>query len=217
MSGGRRVTARSLALCRGEKKCGHRRTGGGVPRRPPVSPPRPSDLTTSSPHHALTPADTTPSHLLPPRPFHTKASTSVPPLPLSPAVTSLHHHHVLTSSSTTATTAFSTAMFPHDHCDPRLATPPRQVNKSLDDPFYMHELDTTDNSTYSSSSTQVHIEGAHERYIQRGSILAITCTVDHKGRAGPRQVAWYQGAARLHYDSPRGGIALQVCSASWCV
>ncbi|XP_045132038.1 uncharacterized protein LOC123516582 [Portunus trituberculatus] len=127
MSGGRRVTARSLALCRGEKKCGHRRTGGGVPRRPPVSPPRPSDLTTSSPHHALTPADTTPSHLLPPRPFHTKASTSVPPLPLSPAVTSLHHHHVLTSSSTTATTAFSTAMFrmttaTHDWPRPRAST-----------------------------------------------------------------------------------------------
>lgn len=58
--------------------------------------------------------------------------------------------------------------------------------------------------------TQVRIEGPHERYIQRGSILAVTCTVDHKGRAGPQQVAWYQGAARLHYDSPRGGIALQV-------
>ena len=63
------------------------------------------------------------------------------------------------------------------------------------------------------TDTQVHIEGAHERYIQRGSILAITCTVDHPGRTGPRQVAWYQGAARLHYDSPRGGIALQVCAA----
>ncbi|XP_063885315.1 zwei Ig domain protein zig-8-like [Scylla paramamosain] len=89
--------------------------------------------------------------------------------------------------------------------DPKITTPVLLIvrDKSLDDPFYMHELDTTDNST------QVRIEGAHERYIQRGSILAITCTVDHKGRAGPRQVAWYQGAARLHYDSPRGGIALQ--------
>lgn len=67
------------------------------------------------------------------------------------------------------------------------------------------------------AGTQVRIEGAHERYIQRGSILAVTCTVDHKGRAGPQQVAWYQGAARLHYDSPRGGIALQVGVDRQCV
>lgn len=67
------------------------------------------------------------------------------------------------------------------------------------------------------TGTQVRIEGPHERYIQRGSILAVTCTVDHKGRAGPQQVAWYQGAARLHYDSPRGGIALQVGGAPVCV
>lgn len=68
----------------------------------------------------------------------------------------------------------------------------------------------------STPGTQVRIEGAHERYIQRGSILAVTCTVDHKGRAGPEQVAWYQGAARLHYDSPRGGIALQVGHCRLC-
>ncbi|MPC63603.1 hypothetical protein E2C01_057702 [Portunus trituberculatus] len=63
----------------------------------------------------------------------------------------------------------------------------------------------------------VRIEGTDERYIQKGSILAITCTVDHKERAGPSQVAWYQGAARLHYDSPRGGIALQVRDVHLCI
>ena len=60
------------------------------------------------------------------------------------------------------------------------------------------------------TGTQVRIEGAGERYIQQGSILAVTCTADHPGDRGPRAVVWYRGAARLDYDAPRGGIALQV-------
>ncbi|XP_045124136.1 basement membrane-specific heparan sulfate proteoglycan core protein-like [Portunus trituberculatus] len=89
--------------------------------------------------------------------------------------------------------------------DPKITTPVLLTvrDKILEDPFYLHDLTADENNT------MVRIEGTDERYIQKGSILAITCTVDHKERAGPSQVAWYQGAARLHYDSPRGGIALQ--------
>lgn len=66
------------------------------------------------------------------------------------------------------------------------------------------------------TGTQVRIEGAGERYIQQGSILAVTCTADHPSGWGPQAVVWYRGAARLDYDSPRGGIALQA-SSGCCV
>ncbi|XP_069948041.1 uncharacterized protein [Cherax quadricarinatus] len=89
--------------------------------------------------------------------------------------------------------------------DPKITRPVLLIvkDKNMDDPFYKHELETTDNST------QVHIEGAHERYIQQGSVLAVTCTIAHHINKGPQHVVWYQGAARLDYDAPRGGIALQ--------
>ncbi|XP_045127483.1 basement membrane-specific heparan sulfate proteoglycan core protein-like [Portunus trituberculatus] len=89
--------------------------------------------------------------------------------------------------------------------DPKITTPVLLVvrDKSLDDPFHMPEVESESNST------QVRIEGAGERYIQQGSILAVTCTADHPGGRGPQAVVWYRGAARLDYDAPRGGIALQ--------
>lgn len=60
------------------------------------------------------------------------------------------------------------------------------------------------------ADTEVRIKGAGERYIQQGSILAVTCTVDHSNGRGPQAVVWFLGATRLDYDAPRGGIALQV-------
>ena len=54
------------------------------------------------------------------------------------------------------------------------------------------------------------VEGPKERFMQKGSILAITCTVDHNGGEGPDQIIWFHGGAVLDYDSERGGIALQV-------
>ncbi|CAL4067060.1 unnamed protein product, partial [Meganyctiphanes norvegica] len=48
-----------------------------------------------------------------------------------------------------------------------------------------------------------------DRYINQGEILAVTCSIFHEKNNGPNTVVWYQGAARLDYDSPRGGIALQ--------
>lgn len=60
------------------------------------------------------------------------------------------------------------------------------------------------------ADTKVRIEGAGERYIQQGSILAVTCIAEHPSGRGPQAVVWYRGAARLDYDAPRGGIALQV-------
>ncbi|XP_063888492.1 basement membrane-specific heparan sulfate proteoglycan core protein-like isoform X3 [Scylla paramamosain] len=99
--------------------------------------------------------------------------------------------------------------------DPKITTPVLLVVKdaNLEDPFYLPEHEGTDNcitvSPPPASVTQARIEGAQERYIQEGSILAVTCTVEHEGRAAVEAVVWYRGAARLDYDSPRGGIALQ--------
>ncbi|XP_045105878.1 Down syndrome cell adhesion molecule-like protein Dscam2 [Portunus trituberculatus] len=89
--------------------------------------------------------------------------------------------------------------------DPKITTPVLLVVKDakLDDPFYLPDHEGTDNFT------QAHIEGPRERYIQEGSILAVTCTVEHEGGAAVQAVVWFRGATRLDYDSPRGGIALQ--------
>ncbi|XP_050729968.1 basement membrane-specific heparan sulfate proteoglycan core protein-like [Eriocheir sinensis] len=88
--------------------------------------------------------------------------------------------------------------------DPKITTPVLLVvkDKSLDDPFYQPDHEGTDNGT------QVRIEGPRERYIQAGSILGVTCLVEHLVRAVD-SVVWFKGAARLDYDSPRGGIAIQ--------
>ncbi|XP_066939682.1 uncharacterized protein [Macrobrachium rosenbergii] len=89
--------------------------------------------------------------------------------------------------------------------DPKIT---RQVlllvkDKSLNDPFYEPEFEILDNRT------QVQVEGPSERYMQQGSILSLVCSIRHKGVRGPDLVMWFHGAVRLHYDSPRGGIALQ--------
>ncbi|XP_066969796.1 zwei Ig domain protein zig-8-like [Macrobrachium rosenbergii] len=90
--------------------------------------------------------------------------------------------------------------------DPKITMPVLLVvkDKNLEDPFYKHELDADANN-----NTQVNIEGPEERYMQQGSSLSLTCNIVHNYVKGPNQVRWYQGAVRLTYDSPRGGIALQ--------
>ncbi|XP_071519161.1 zwei Ig domain protein zig-8-like isoform X2 [Panulirus ornatus] len=89
--------------------------------------------------------------------------------------------------------------------DPKITRPILLIvkDKNMDDPFFAHELENTDNNT------QVHIDGAQERYIQQGSVLSVRCTILHQYNKGPAHVVWYQGATRLDYDAPRGGIALQ--------
>ncbi|XP_042861179.1 zwei Ig domain protein zig-8-like [Penaeus japonicus] len=54
-----------------------------------------------------------------------------------------------------------------------------------------------------------HIVGGRERFLQAGSSLSLECVVTHT-RAPPTAVLWYHNSDVLDYDSPRGGIALQV-------
>ena len=55
-----------------------------------------------------------------------------------------------------------------------------------------------------------HIVGGGTRFLQAGSSLALECVVTHT-RAPPSAVLWYRDNNLLDYDSPRGGISLQVC------
>ncbi|XP_068233891.1 zwei Ig domain protein zig-8-like isoform X2 [Palaemon carinicauda] len=89
--------------------------------------------------------------------------------------------------------------------DPKITRPILLLvkDKSLNDPFYEPEYELVDNRT------QVQMEGPSERYMQQSSILSLVCSIRHKDVQGPDQVMWFHGAVRLHYDSPRGGIALQ--------
>lgn len=54
-----------------------------------------------------------------------------------------------------------------------------------------------------------HIVGGGTRYLQAGSSLALECVVTHT-REPPSAVFWYRDNSVLDYDSPRGGISLQV-------
>lgn len=56
----------------------------------------------------------------------------------------------------------------------------------------------------------VRIEGPEERYIQEGSVLALTCLVTHQRRRAPAHLLWFRGTERLDYNSPRGGVSVQV-------
>ncbi|KAF2365052.1 Immunoglobulin I-set [Trinorchestia longiramus] len=92
------------------------------------------------------------------------------------------------------------------NADPKITRPVKLlvIDKNVDDPFYVHEVDSsTDNST------MVELEGPAERFIQLGSVLAVTCIIKHEYQRGPGHVTWYHGGTKLDYDSPRGGISLQ--------
>ncbi|KAK8387890.1 hypothetical protein O3P69_020067 [Scylla paramamosain] len=47
------------------------------------------------------------------------------------------------------------------------------------------------------------------RVLQAGSSLVLECVVTHTG-APPPAVLWLRNALPLHYDSPRGGVSMQV-------
>ncbi|XP_018012105.1 uncharacterized protein LOC108669310 [Hyalella azteca] len=59
------------------------------------------------------------------------------------------------------------------------------------------------------SPPTVRIEGPGERYIQEGSVLALTCLVTHRHRRAPAHLLWFRGTERLDYNSPRGGVSVQ--------
>ncbi|KAG7164630.1 DNA-directed RNA polymerase II subunit RPB1-like 16, partial [Homarus americanus] len=54
-----------------------------------------------------------------------------------------------------------------------------------------------------------HIVGGGSRFLQAGSSLSLECVVTHT-RGPPTAVLWYHDHHVLDYDSPRGGISLQV-------
>ncbi|CAL4094888.1 unnamed protein product [Meganyctiphanes norvegica] len=58
-----------------------------------------------------------------------------------------------------------------------------------------------------------HIIGEPERYLQEGSSLSLVCVVSH-ARKAPTAILWYHNNRVLDYDSPRGGISLQVEKSS---
>lgn len=56
---------------------------------------------------------------------------------------------------------------------------------------------------------QARIEGPPEVYVQKGSTIRLTCHVNtHSDHVG--SVTWYRDAHALDYDSPRGGVSVEI-------
>uniref|UniRef100_A0A6A7FVK7 Muscle, skeletal receptor tyrosine protein kinase-like isoform X1 n=1 Tax=Hirondellea gigas TaxID=1518452 RepID=A0A6A7FVK7_9CRUS len=56
---------------------------------------------------------------------------------------------------------------------------------------------------------QARIQGPAEVYIQNGSTISLTCVVNtHSENVGA--VTWYRNSNSLDYDSPRGGVSLEI-------
>ncbi|XP_050735183.1 kin of IRRE-like protein 1 [Eriocheir sinensis] len=56
---------------------------------------------------------------------------------------------------------------------------------------------------------QARIEGPAEVYIQKGSTIRLTCRVNtHSENVGA--VTWFRDTHRLDYDSPRGGVSVEI-------
>ncbi|CAL4203692.1 unnamed protein product, partial [Meganyctiphanes norvegica] len=53
------------------------------------------------------------------------------------------------------------------------------------------------------------ILGTSERFLQAGSSLPLVCVVTHT-KGAPTAILWYHNLSVVDYDSPRGGISLQV-------
>lgn len=51
--------------------------------------------------------------------------------------------------------------------------------------------------------------GGGTRFLQAGSSLALECVVTHT-HGPPPAVFWYRDSEVVDYDSPRGGISLEV-------
>ncbi|XP_071544020.1 kin of IRRE-like protein 1 [Panulirus ornatus] len=74
----------------------------------------------------------------------------------------------------------------------------------LDGQLYKMPATTGEDGEYGT-----HIVGGEARFLQAGSSLSLECVVTHT-RAPPTAVLWYHDHSVLDYDSPRGGISLQV-------
>ena len=59
------------------------------------------------------------------------------------------------------------------------------------------------------------IEGRETRFIQPGSVLELTCQVHHPRRRPPDHLLWFRGSERLDYNSPCGGVSVQVRKLSY--
>ncbi|XP_063879308.1 palladin-like isoform X2 [Scylla paramamosain] len=56
---------------------------------------------------------------------------------------------------------------------------------------------------------QARIEGPTEVYVQKGSTIRLTCRVNtHSDHVGG--VTWFRDAHALDYDSPRGGVSVEI-------
>ncbi|XP_045119612.1 uncharacterized protein LOC123509390 isoform X2 [Portunus trituberculatus] len=56
---------------------------------------------------------------------------------------------------------------------------------------------------------QARINGPTEVYVQRGSTIRLTCTLNtHSDHVGG--VTWFHDAQPLDYDSPRGGVSVEI-------
>nr|XP_045610301.1 kin of IRRE-like protein 1 [Procambarus clarkii] len=56
---------------------------------------------------------------------------------------------------------------------------------------------------------QARVEGPTEVYIQKGSTIRLTCVVNtHSDNVGA--VAWFRDTQPLDYDSPRGGVSVEI-------
>ncbi|XP_069189909.1 lachesin-like [Procambarus clarkii] len=56
---------------------------------------------------------------------------------------------------------------------------------------------------------QARVEGPTEVYIQKGSTIRLTCVVNtHSDNVGA--VAWFRDTQALDYDSPRGGVSVEI-------
>ena len=58
---------------------------------------------------------------------------------------------------------------------------------------------------------RVEIQGPRELYIEEGSSLTLLCLVTSLIDAA-KVVYWYHGNTLIDYNSPRGGVKLQVSS-----
>ncbi|XP_037772426.1 uncharacterized protein LOC119568100 [Penaeus monodon] len=95
----------------------------------------------------------------------------------------------------------------HVNSDPKISRHVYLVvsDKQLDDPAIFGAATAT-----TEPAPVVMIEGPSERHIQAGSVLSITCLVLHPLQQAPAHVLWFHGTENIDYDSPRGGVSIQV-------
>ncbi|XP_064085330.1 zwei Ig domain protein zig-8-like [Macrobrachium nipponense] len=91
--------------------------------------------------------------------------------------------------------------------DPKIA---RSVYLSVTDKSQLEALISMNfPSSENNGGYGTHITGGKERFLQAGSSLSLECVVTHTQTA-PATVMWYHDDTVVDYDSPRGGISVQV-------